>query len=104
MYMIIAWRILYMTMLGRGQAEMPCDRVFEDEEWQAVYIVIHRRPPPQTAPKLKEMLRMVASLGGFLNRKGDGDPGPKTIWMGLQRVRDFIIGMEAANACKNTYG
>nr|CUV64233.1 protein of unknown function [Ralstonia solanacearum] len=37
-------------------------------------------------PKLNEVLRLVARLGGFLARKGDGEPGAKTIWEGLQKV------------------
>jgi hypothetical protein len=101
LYMIITWRILYMTMLGRQNADMPCNMVFEDEEWHAVYIVINKRPPPKVPPSLNQMLRMVASLGGFLNRKGDGAPGPQTIWVGLQRTRDFIIGMEALDASRS---
>jgi len=32
---------------------------------------------------------MVASLGGFLGRKGDGEPGTQTIWLGLQRLDDI---------------
>lgn len=104
MYMIIAWRILYMTILGRQNADMPCNLIFEDEEWHAVYIVIYRRPPPEIPPGLNQMIRMIASLGGFLNRKGDGNPGPKSIWAGLQRTRDFIIGMDALNASKNICG
>ncbi|MDZ4252016.1 MAG: IS4 family transposase, partial [Sulfuritalea sp.] len=31
---------------------------------------------------------------GFLGRKGDGEPGVKTLWLGLQRVRDFVVGVE----------
>jgi hypothetical protein len=31
------------------------------------------------------MVRLIASFGGFLGRKGDGEPGVKTIWTGLQR-------------------
>jgi hypothetical protein len=34
------------------------------------------------------MMRMVAGLGGFLNRKGDGFPGPQTMWIGSQRAAD----------------
>ena len=98
--MIIARRILYMTMLGRHCPEMPCTAVFEDEEWQAVYIVTHRRPPPVIPPNLNTMIKMVAGLGGFLNRKQDGFPGPQTIWIGLQRTKDFVIAMEALNASK----
>ena len=32
-------------------------------------------------------------LGGFLARKGDGEPGVKTSWIGLQRVMDFAAGV-----------
>ncbi len=35
-YMIIAWRVLYLTMLGRQCPEMSCDAVFANEEWRAV--------------------------------------------------------------------
>ena len=33
-------------------------------------------------------------LGGFLGRKGDGEPGVKTLWLGFQRIRDFVEGVE----------
>jgi hypothetical protein len=38
----------------------------------------------------------VAKLGGFLARKGDGEPGAKTLWQGLQRVMDFAAGLRYA--------
>lgn len=100
LYMIIAWRILYLTMLGRSCPNIPCNIVFENEEWHAVYRVIYRKPPPEIPPDLNTMIRMIASLGGFLNRKSDGSPGPKPIWIGLQRTRDFVIAMEALNASR----
>ena len=31
-YMIVAWRLLFLTMLGRDCPEMPCNTVFADEE------------------------------------------------------------------------
>ncbi len=43
---------------------------------------------------------MIASLGGFLGRKSDGDPGAQTIWIGLQRTKDFVVEMEALNASR----
>jgi len=97
-YMIIAWRVLYMTMLGRECPELPCNVVFADEEWQAVYIVAKRQPPPEKPPSLDTMVRMIAGFGGFLNRKGDGFPGPKTLWIGLQRGRDFALAIETTKA------
>jgi hypothetical protein len=97
-YMIIAWRVLYLTLLGRDCPEMPCNAVFAEEEWRAVYIVAKRQPPPDTPPSLDEMVRLVASFGGFLNRKGDGFPGPQSLWIGLQRTRDFVLAMDAQRA------
>ncbi len=97
-YMIVAWRVLFLTLLGRACPEMPCDLVFDTAEWQAVYIVTQRKPPPvavDTPPKLDQMVRMVAGLGSFLGRKSDGFPGPQTLWIGLQRAANFVLAMEA---------
>jgi hypothetical protein len=94
-YMIIAWRVLFLTMLGRECPEMPCDVVFDEAEWQAVYLVTQRQPPPDTPPSLECMVRMIATLGGFLDRKCDGFPGPQTLWIGLQRAADFVLALEA---------
>jgi len=103
-YMIIAWRVLYLTMLGRDCPEMPCDSVFAEEEWKAVYLVTQRKPPPAVPPSLDTMVRMVATLGGFLNRKGDGFPGSKTLWIGLQRIPDFVLALEAQRSIGESYG
>ena len=103
-YMIIAWRVLYLTMLGRDCPQMPCDAVFADEEWKAVYLVTQRKPPPEQPPSLDTMVRMIATLGGFLNRKRDGFPGPKTLWIGLQRVPDFVLALEARRSIGESCG
>jgi len=94
-YMIIAWRVLFVTMLGRQYPNLPCDVVFATEEWQAVYIVTKRRAAPSKPPSLSAMVAMIAEWGGYTNRKSDGPPGPKTIWIGLQRAKDFARGIAA---------
>ena len=101
LYMIISWRILFMTMLGRSCPDIPCTAVFADEEWKAAYIIVYRKKPPETAPSLNDVIVMIAGCGGFLKRKCDGFPGSESIWIGLQRVRDFAIGIEAQNALNN---
>ena len=104
--MIIAWRIMYTTMLGRVVPDMLCNNVFSDSEWKAVYMILHKKHPPQIPPTLNEMNKMIAQFGGFLNRRGDGEPGIKTMWIGLQRMRDFAIGIEIKQQINNieTYG
>ena len=97
-YLIIAWRILHLVTWGRDCPELPCDVVFDPAEWQAAWIVAHRRPPPETPPKLGEMVRLIAGFGGFLGRQRDGYPGPKALWEGMQRVSAFAMGIEASRA------
>lgn len=94
LYMITAWRIGYLMRLGRTCPEMDCEAVFEHEEWQAAWLVA-RKPLPDKPPKLNEVIRVIAGFGGFLGRKGDGEPGAKTLWIGLQRVMDFAMGIRA---------
>ena len=95
-YLIIAWRILHLVTWGRDCPDLPCEVVFDPEEWQAAWIVKHRRPPPPVVPTLVTMVRLIASFGGFLGRKGDGHPGPKAIWEGMQQVQAFAVGIAAA--------
>ncbi len=52
LYTIVAWRILYLTMLGRSSPDLPCDVVFETYEWQSVYAVSTKEPLPKQPPPL----------------------------------------------------
>jgi 3,4-dihydroxy-2-butanone 4-phosphate synthase len=45
---------------------------------------------PQKVPQLNTVIRLIAQRGGFLARKGDGEPGAKSIWLGLQDVAVFV--------------
>lgn len=94
-YMIIAWRILYITMLGREAPDMPCDCVFSQEEWETTHVVLFREKPPKTPPSLNDMVRNVARLGGYLNRKSDPPPGTKVLWLGLRNMQEHLIAREA---------
>jgi hypothetical protein len=94
-YLIVAWRIQFLISQGRDAPDLPCDALFDPDEWKAAWIVAKRTPPPDQPPKLQDMIRMVATIGGFLARAGDGQPGPKTIWEGLDRVRYFVIALAA---------
>lgn len=88
-YLIVTWRTLYVCRLGREFPDISCEAVFEPSEWKSVYCVVHKTPPPSTPPTLREMVRMVAQLGGYVNRKRKDEPGPQTVWLGLQRTHDI---------------
>jgi hypothetical protein len=91
LYMIVAWRVLWVSALGRLGPELPADVVFAEEEWKSVYSVVKHAKPPPKAPALGEFVRMVASLGGYLGRKGDGPPGTQTLWTGMQSMIHYAI-------------
>jgi hypothetical protein len=88
--MVIAWRIHHLTWIGRETPDVPCSVYFEDAEWKALVGFINQTPVvPDNPPTLRQAIVMVASLGGFMNRKSDGEPGTETIWRGLQRLDDI---------------
>jgi hypothetical protein len=89
-YWIVAWRTLMLCRLGRSQPDLDCEAVFDPSEWKSVWMAVKRQPPPQTPPRLMQFLKLVAQLGGYINRPNRKDPpGPQTIWLGLQRARDL---------------
>lgn len=88
--MVVAWRIFHLTKLGRETPDVPCTVFFEDAEWKALNTYITQNPTTPDQPlSLRDAIRMVASLGGFLGRKSDGEPGTKSLWIGLQRLDDL---------------
>jgi Transposase DNA-binding/Transposase Tn5 dimerisation domain/Transposase DDE domain len=94
-YEIVAWRTLYVCRLGRSCPDLDCEAVFEPSEWQSVWMAVHRQSPPQKPPRLAEMVRLIAQLGGYVNRPNREDPpGPQTVWLGLQRMRDLVWGWD----------
>ncbi|SOZ95130.1 transposase (fragment) (plasmid) [Cupriavidus taiwanensis] len=95
LFMVVAWRIARLMRLGRTCPDLDAGLLFERDEWRAAFN-LDKKKPPKTSPRLNEVVRLVAMLGCFLARKGDGEPGVKTIWQGLQRVVDFAAGLRYA--------
>lgn len=90
LYSIVAWRLLYLTHQARQEPEPSCEPFLQKEEWQALYCQVHRTlVPPASPPSLGEAVLWIARLGGFLARKGDGEPGVKVLWRGFGRLKDF---------------
>lgn len=88
LYLIVAWRTLLVCHLGRECPDMDGEAIFEPSEWQAVWFAVKQEEPPTEAPRLSEMVRLVASLGGYIERR-NSEPGPQTVWIGMQRMYDL---------------
>jgi len=85
---VVAWRIHHLTKIGREVPNSTCSIYFEETEWKALYAFVNKTPElPEKEPTISDATRMVANLGGFLGRKGDGEPGTITLWRGLLRLK-----------------
>lgn len=91
LFMIFAWRLMYIMMMGRNCPDMPCNLIFEEAEWKSVYRIVSKREVPDVPPKLSEFIVMVGILGGYTNRKNDPPPGPKIMWKGISRMHDLAL-------------
>jgi len=95
LYLIVAWRVMHLMRLGRTCPGLPADLIFDPLEWKSAYR-LNEQPLPSETPSLNDVLRQIAQLGGFLGRKGDGNPGAKSIWIGLGRIQDCLYGIQLA--------
>jgi len=58
-------------------------------------LLLAKKSRANTPVTLNQMIRLIASLGGFLGRKSDGEPGAKTLWIGMQRTMDAASTIQA---------
>jgi hypothetical protein len=95
LFMIIAWRVQLLMRLGRTCPERDCEVMFERDEWQAAYIVA-RMPIPEQPPSLNTVVRLIASFGGFLGRKGDREPGVEISFTAIRSFSPIHTESESA--------
>lgn len=93
LFMVVAWRIAHLMRLGRTCPDLDANLFFDPDEIEAAYLLRDKVPPAK--PRLNDVLRQIACLGGFLARKGDGEPGVKTIWLGLKDLHVAVKTMRA---------
>lgn len=87
---VVAWRLLALCKAAREQPDAAVSAWLGQAEWEALWCQVHQcSTPPQTPPSIRQAVRWIAQLGGFMARKGDGEPGPITLWRGLHRLNDL---------------
>ncbi len=93
LYLIVAWRTFWVCRLGRSCPEVECEVVFEPSEWKAVWVAVKGQDPPPKAPPLREVVHLVARLGGYVERPRS-EPGPQVLWIGMQRAYDLALAWD----------
>ena len=91
-YLVIAWRVMLMTLLGREEAELAPEVLFSDIELTVLtaYAASRRDLKPPTS--LGDAVHLVARLGGYLGRKRDPPPGHQVVWIGYSELRGMTRG------------
>jgi hypothetical protein len=88
---VVAVRVLQLRDAERHRPQAPAAELASALERQLV-AAADPEGPPAAALTVRQFVRGVARLGGFLGRKGDGSPGWKTLWRGYQRLQDMAEG------------
>jgi hypothetical protein len=93
-YAVVAWRLMYICHMGRECPDMDCEAIFEPSEWKSVYVTLGIELPAHGCPRLNDVVRAIARLGGFMDRPKN-QPGTQTLWVGLQRCYDLSTAWNA---------
>lgn len=89
LFAVIAWRILYATMLGRLNADVSCEVLLQRFEWQALFCRTNGTTKlPKKPPTLGQAILWIAKLGGYLGRTNDRPPGSTVLWRGFLALHE----------------
>ena len=89
--LVIAWRIMLMTLLGRETPQLPAEVLFSDIELRTLRAWAKKKQlkPPLL---LGEAVLLVAKLGGYLGRNSDPPPGHQLLWQGYTEFQFMCMG------------
>jgi hypothetical protein len=96
--LVVAWRVMYLHKVLRDQPDQPADQHLSEAEWK-VLLWKFSGEPSMRPPSIRQAVRWIGQLGGFIGRKSDGEPGPMVLWRGLQRLEDLIEAWSIAQSC-----
>jgi Transposase DNA-binding/Transposase Tn5 dimerisation domain len=90
----LAVRLLQVRDLARQEPERLAQEVLPAELVKVVAHLAHISPDRLT---VRRCWHRIAQAGGFLGRKGDGEPGWKTLWKGWLYIQTLLEGIHLAS-------
>lgn len=89
---IMATQLLLLRDLARSYPDLEAHKVVPP----IVVLAINLMRPGVLSeePTVRELIRCIARIGGFLGRRSDGDPGWITIWRGWRQMNPVIEALE----------
>jgi Transposase DNA-binding/Transposase Tn5 dimerisation domain len=87
---VVAVRVYQLRCALEARPDAPADRAGTAAEVELIRRLFGHAGRTLS---VREFVRGVARLGGFLGRAGDGEPGVRALWRGYQRLQDMILGL-----------
>ena len=94
---VVAVRLLQLKHQAKMNPAAPASRIVPTNYVDTLAAYLKQPAEKMTA---RQFWIETARLGGFLARKGDGDPGWLTLWQGWQRLETMTEGFELAKKIK----
>jgi hypothetical protein len=88
---VVAWRLLWLTHLARSDPEGGLADLFTEEE-----VTVLSAAAGAALTTRREAIRAIARLGGFPGNPAAGEPGVKSLWLGLARLEAMVEGWRLA--------
>jgi Transposase Tn5 dimerisation domain/Transposase DNA-binding len=95
---LISCRLLYLRGMARFEPDAPAATLLESDELEVLraHSQSNSKKPLPAILTMRHAIRLIAMMGGFLARKGDGEPGIKTISGGYSALRTMLVGYRLA--------
>ncbi len=89
--LVVAWRVYWLTMVGRERPDTPCDQILSEGEWHVLSAWATGKIP-HAAPSAQQAMRWIGKMGGWLARGKQDNPGTTCMWRGLGRLPTMAQG------------
>lgn len=97
---VVAWRLLYLTMRARAEPQAPCTEILADADWRVLFTLVNEtKALPKALPTLAEVVVWIAMMGGYLARKSGGPPGVNVVWRGMTNLQQSIWAIRKIQNC-----
>ncbi len=89
--LVVAWRVYWLTMTGRGMPNVSCDQILSESEWK-ILSAWATGAIPDSPPSARQAMHWIGKMGGWLCRGPKDNPGTTCMWRGLGRLPSFAEG------------
>jgi hypothetical protein len=90
----VAARALRLSYLLRNSPDLPASTEFTEFEVEATFVYLKRPRDRGKEPTLRQVIEMIAEIGGFAHKYSGKFAGPTVIGRGLERVQVLARGLE----------